>query len=48
MAAGLWLQRETFDGTYDVQDLVDVLEFLDIKEANERRYVEVKNAQLSR
>jgi len=33
-----------FDGTYDVQDLCDVLEFLDVKEENNRRYVEWKAA----
>lgn len=37
VAAGLWRQHETFDGTYDVGDLLDVLEFLDVKEENERR-----------
>ena len=40
VAAGLWRQCETFDGTYDVQDLCDVLEFLAVKEENERRYAE--------
>ncbi len=38
VAAGLWRQHETFDGTYDVGDLLDVLEFLDVKDENERRY----------
>ncbi len=38
VAAGLWRQHETYDGTYDVGDLLDVLEFLDVKEENERRY----------
>lgn len=37
VAAGLWRQHETFDGTYDIGDLLDVLEFLDVKEENERR-----------
>ena len=37
VAAGLWRQRETFDGTYDCQDLCDVLEFLDVKDENSRR-----------
>jgi len=44
VAAGLWQQHEMFDGTYDVQDLCDVLEFLDVKEENNRRYVEWKAA----
>jgi hypothetical protein len=38
IAAGLWQQHEAFDGTYDVQDLCDVLEFLDTKDENQRRY----------
>jgi hypothetical protein len=33
----LWRHHETFDGTYDVGDLLEVLEFLDVKEENERR-----------
>jgi hypothetical protein len=42
VAAGLWRQHETFDGTYDVQDLFDALEFLDVKEENQRRLAEYK------
>ncbi len=38
VAAGLWRQHEMFDGTYDVDDLVDVLEFLDVREENQSRY----------
>lgn len=37
VAAGLWRHHEIFDGTYDIGDLLDMLEFLDIKEENERR-----------
>jgi hypothetical protein len=37
VAAGLWRQREMQDGTYDLRDLLDVLEFLDVKAENERR-----------
>ena len=49
VAAGLWRQHETFDGTYDVDDLADVLEFLDVKAENERRYRRsVENAQRTR
>ena len=49
VAAGLWRQHETFDGTYDVLDLCNVLEFLDVKEENTERYVVWKesNAQHS-
>jgi hypothetical protein len=37
VAAGLWRQYEMFDGTYDAQDLADALEYLDVKEENEKR-----------
>jgi hypothetical protein len=37
VASGLWRQCETFDGTYDIQDLLDIHEFLDVKEENESR-----------
>jgi hypothetical protein len=40
VAAGLWRQHELSDGTYDIQDLLDVLEFLETKSENERRYTE--------
>jgi hypothetical protein len=45
VASGLWKQHEAFDGTYDVQDLCDVLEFLDVKEENTRRYNDWKARQ---
>jgi len=38
VAAGLWRQHEISDGTYTIRDLLDVLEFLDVKAENERRY----------
>ena len=38
VSAGLWQHRETFDGTYDIEDLIDIHEFLDVKEENQRRY----------
>jgi hypothetical protein len=44
----LWWQRETFDGTYDLQDLAEVLEFLDVREENERRYREAMRAEHTR
>jgi uncharacterized protein DUF6889 len=33
----LWRQRETTDGTYDFEDLLDALEYLDVKDENTRR-----------
>jgi hypothetical protein len=38
VAAKLWRHHEVFDGTYDVGDLLDVLEFLDTQEENSKRY----------
>jgi hypothetical protein len=37
VAAGVWKQHELFDGTYDVGDLLDVLEYLDTKAETARR-----------
>jgi hypothetical protein len=45
VAAGLWRQHETKDGTYTAQDLCEVLEFLVIKEMNEKRYMEWRDTQ---
>lgn len=35
--AGLWRLHETFDGTYVVDDLMDVLELLDVQAENRYR-----------
>ena len=35
--AGLWQLRETFDGTYIVDDLLDALELLDVQAENRYR-----------
>ena len=35
--AGVWKQKETFDGTYSFEDLLDAHEILDIKAENENR-----------
>lgn len=40
VAAGLWTHRELRDGVFDMGDLCDVLEFLDVKEENERRHAD--------
>jgi hypothetical protein len=37
VGAGLWRQHELFDGTYDIGDLLDVIEFLDVRDENQRR-----------
>lgn len=40
VAAGVWRHHEIFDGTYDIGDLLEITEMLDVKEENERRYRE--------
>jgi hypothetical protein len=37
VGASMWRQHELYDGTYDVGDLLEVLEYLHVKEENERR-----------
>jgi hypothetical protein len=34
---GLWRQHELWDGTYDLDDLMDIHEMLDVKAINECR-----------
>jgi hypothetical protein len=48
VSAGLWRQRETFDGTYDAQDLCDAVEFLDVQDENRRRAEEAARANAER
>ena len=36
----MWRQRELRDGTYTFQDLLDVHEYLDVLEENQRRAAE--------
>jgi hypothetical protein len=38
--AGLWKQHETCDGTYTLDDLLDIVEALSVKAENERRLAE--------
>jgi hypothetical protein len=37
VAAGLWRLHETFDGTYIVEDLIDINEILDVQAENSAR-----------
>jgi len=37
VAAGLWRLHETFDGTYSVDDLFDILEIMDVEIENRAR-----------
>jgi len=38
--AGLWKLHETFDGTYIVDDLLDILEMMDVIAENRARAAE--------
>jgi len=35
--SGFWLLRETFDGTYNIDDLFDINEMLDVRAENSAR-----------
>lgn len=35
--AGMWKQHELWDGTYTIDDLLDILELLAVRNENERR-----------
>ena len=37
VAAGMWKQHELWDGTYTLDDLLDILELLQVSRENERR-----------
>lgn len=37
VAAGLWRLHETFDGTYTVDDLFDIIEVMDVDVENKAR-----------
>lgn len=42
VAAGLWRQHELWDGTYTLDDLLDIIEVMQVKAENERRALERK------
>lgn len=37
VSAGLWQQHELWDGTYTIDDLLDILEMMQVRSENERR-----------
>lgn len=43
--AGLWKQHELWDGTYTLDDLLDINELLQVKQENERRAIEAAEAK---
>lgn len=43
--AGLWKLHETFDGTYIIDDLFDILEVLDVKVENINREIDSRKRE---
>ena len=41
MAAGYWRQHELWDGTYTLDDLLDITELIRVRRENEERAREV-------
>ena len=42
---GMWRHHEVFDGTYDIDDLLDAHEIIEVKHENGRRFNEWKELQ---
>ena len=42
MALGYWKQHELWDGTYTLDDLLDIAELVEVRNINEARAMEVK------
>jgi hypothetical protein len=40
VSAGMWRQHELWDGTYTLDDLMDIVELIRVKRENERRAAE--------
>lgn len=40
VGSGMWRHHEIHDGTYDVCDFLDCLQYLIVKDENQRRYNE--------
>ena len=43
VAAGFWRQQELWDGTYTLDDLLDITELIRVKRENEYRAYEKRN-----
>ena len=44
VAAGFWRQHELWDGTYTLDDLLDIVELIRVKRENEARAAEAVRA----
>ena len=45
VSAGYWRQHEIWDGTYTLDDLLDIVEMIRVKNENEYQAVEVHKHQ---
>ena len=46
VAAGLWKQHELWDGTYTLDDLLDIVELIKVRNENEiRAYEAIKGGR---
>ena len=43
VSAGMWKQHELWDGTYTLDDLLDIAELIRVKHENEYRAMEAMN-----
>jgi hypothetical protein len=43
--AGYWKQKEMWDGTYNIDDFMDILEAMTVKAENERRVNETRGQE---
>ena len=44
VAAGLWRQHELWDGTYTLDDLLDIVEMLQVRAENQRRAIKANSS----
>ena len=44
VAAGFWKQHELWDGTYTLDDLLDIVELIRVRRGNENRAAEAAHA----
>ena len=47
VALGLWRQRELWDGTYTLDDLLDITELIRVRQENELRAAEAARERRS-
>ena len=48
VSAGYWKQHELWDGTYTLDDLLDIVELIRVRRENERRAAEAARERAER